>query len=161
MVETPEILSERLQKEGEKTMQFISSLTPQQFQLPIYTEGTVWTIREILSHFATAERGFVALFTGILSGEHGVSPDFDIDRYNASQQKKTEYLAGAELIQLYVSSRNEMVLLVRGMQQEDLERVGRHPFLGDTELREMIKMVYLHNQIHLRDIRKALAASGA
>jgi hypothetical protein len=31
---------------------------------------------------------------------------------------------------------------------------GRHPFMGQTQLVEMLKMLYLHNQLHFRDFRK-------
>jgi hypothetical protein len=37
-----------------------------------------------------------------------------------------------------------------------LEKTGRHPFLGVTTLREMIKMIYIHNQTHYRDLRRVL-----
>jgi hypothetical protein len=40
------------------------------------------------------------------------------------------------------------------MQPADLERIGRHPFLGVAPLVEMIKLVYRHNGIHIRDARK-------
>jgi hypothetical protein len=31
---------------------------------------------------------------------------------------------------------------------------GRHPFLGRAPLSEIIKIIYRHNQIHLREIRQ-------
>jgi hypothetical protein len=42
------------------------------------------------------------------------------------------------------------------LQESDLELQGRHPFLGMTSIREMVKMLYLHNQIHYRDLKKVL-----
>jgi len=52
--------------------------------------------------------------------------------------------------------RAQMVALVASMSTDDLARQGRHPFLGQATLSEMIKMVYRHNQIHYRDLRKVL-----
>lgn len=49
-----------------------------------------------------------------------------------------------------------MTALVASFTEEDLQKQGRHPFLGLTTLAEMVKMVYRHNQIHLRDLRKSL-----
>jgi hypothetical protein len=49
-----------------------------------------------------------------------------------------------------------MIKWVSGIDENDLEKIGRHPYLGRTTLREMIKMVYLHNQIHYRDVKKVL-----
>jgi len=156
MPESPEFFAERLRYEGEKTISFFSGLTSDQWHLPIYTEGEVWTVRNVLAHYVTSERGFCNIFRKIVEGGEGVAEDFDIDRYNSSQQKKTEYLSPPELISQFTLVRTEMVNLVASMSNEDLERKGRHPYLGPTTLGEMIKMVYRHNQIHFRDIRKAL-----
>jgi hypothetical protein len=88
-----------------------------------------------------------------------VRDDFDIDRYNASQQKKTLELSPAELLEQFKAVRGRMTELVSSLSESDLARQGRHPFLGQTTLAEMIKMVYRHNQIHYRDLRKVLGES--
>jgi uncharacterized protein (TIGR03083 family) len=122
----------------------------------VYTEGATWTVRAVLAHLVTAERAFVKLFASIREGGSGVSEDFSIDRYNARQQEKTRDLLPAELVEQFKAVREEMVSFVSGLEDADLERIGRHPFLQETSLREMIRMVYLHNQIHLRDLKRAL-----
>lgn len=157
MPETNE-LADKLKKEGEKFAGFFESLEERQWAIQVYTENSVWTIRNILAHLMTAERAFVKLFDSILLGGEGVSEDFIIDRYNASQQEKTKDLSPSELVEQYKIVRGEMIKFVSSMGDPDLEKIGRHPFLGRTTLREMIKMVYIHNQIHYRDIRKALSA---
>jgi hypothetical protein len=96
------------------------------------------------------------MFESIRKGGAGASEDFSIDRYNARQQEKTRDLAPPELLESYRAIRAEMVAWVSKLEQADLEKSGRHPYLGQTTLLEMIKMVYLHNQIHYRDMRKAL-----
>jgi uncharacterized damage-inducible protein DinB len=149
-------LAQKLRTEGEKYAEFFASLDERQWQTEVYTEGSVWTIRNILSHLMTAERGFIRLFAGIAEGGSGASEDFSIDRYNARQQEKTRDMTPAELLGQYRLVRSEMISFVAGLQDPDLEKMGRHPFLGWTSLREMIKMVYLHNQIHYRDLRRVL-----
>ena len=154
MSETPAFLAERLRTEGEKTIAFFAGLKPEQWQETVYTEGEVWAIRNVLAHYVTAERGFLLIFNRIREGGPGVPDDFDIDRFNASQQRKTRELSPAELIENFKEVRAQMVELVVSLKDEDLKREGRHPFLGPTTLTEMIKMVYRHNQIHFRDMRK-------
>ena len=151
-------LADKLTSEGERFVVFFSGLTDAQWQTEVYTEGATWTIRNILSHFVTSERGLVKLFEQIRQGGAGAADDFSIDRYNAAQQEKTKELAPQELIEQYKSVRASSVTWVRGLQESDLEIVGRHPFLGKTTLREMVKMLYLHNQIHYRDLKKVLRA---
>jgi uncharacterized damage-inducible protein DinB len=149
-------LAFKLKAEGEKLVGFFSSLTASQWEVEVYTEAAVWTTRNTLAHLMTAERAFVRLFEQIRQGGQGVSEDFVIDRYNASQHKKTAELSPYHLLERYVAVRQEMVAWVSGLGDSDLDRRGRHPHLGVTTLREMIKMIYIHNQVHYRDIRRAL-----
>jgi len=157
MPETPAFLSGRLKSEGEKMAAFFAALSPDQWEAEVYTEGGLWTVRSVLAHFVTAERGFLALFEGILAGGPGAPEDFSIDRYNASQQEKTRDMMPGALLLEYIAVRTRMLAWVAGLAEADLAREGRHPFLGKTTLAEMVKMVYLHNQIHLRDLRKRVA----
>jgi len=155
MSETVE-LADKLKSEGEKIVGIFSALTDDQWQAEVYTEGETWTIRNVLSHFVTSERGLVKLFEQIRQGGQGIADDFSIDRYNAAQQQKTKELSPAELLDQYKAIRANSVAWVLGLKDEELEIKGRHPFLGETVIREMVKMLYLHNQIHYRDLKKAL-----
>ncbi len=155
MTETTE-LAEKLRIEGDKFIEFFSGLTDAQWKAEVYTEGATWSVRNVLSHFVTSERGLLKLFEQIRQGGAGSSDDFSIDRYNAAQQEKTRNLEPTELLEQYKSVRANSIAWVSGLKAEELEIRGRHPFMGQTVLREMIKMLYLHNQLHYRDIRKAL-----
>jgi len=155
MSETDE-LAEKLKTEGERMAMFFSELTDDQWNAEVYTEGTTWSIRNVLSHFVTSERGLVRLFERIRATGEGAADDFSIDRYNAAQQEKTKDLPPAELLEQYRQVRAESVKWVSGLKDDELEIKGRHPFLGETVIREMIKMLYLHNQLHYRDVKRAL-----
>lgn len=155
MTETsPAWISERLKKEGDKVAAYFSALTDEQWKTEVYTEGETWTIRSVLAHFVTSERGLLKLFERIRQGGPGAAEDFSIDRYNARQQEKTREMTPQELLEQFVEVRASAVEWVAGLAEEDLAKEGRHPFLGQVQLIEMIKMLYLHNQIHFRDFRK-------
>jgi hypothetical protein len=149
-------LAEKLKFEGDKFVDIFSGLTDDQWRAEVYTEGATWTIRSVLSHFVTSERGLVKLFQAIQQGGTGATDDFSIDRYNASQQEKTKELTPSELLSQYSAIRANTVTWVSGLKEEELELKGRHPFLEVTTLREMVKMLYIHNQIHYRDLKKVL-----
>jgi hypothetical protein len=153
---TPAWLAERLKKEGEKVLDYFSALMEDQWSTEVYTEGDVWTIRNVLAHFVTSERGLLKLFERIRDGGPGAAEDFSIDHYNARQQEKTRDLTPQELLKQYGEVRAASVAWVAGLSQEDLAIEGRHPFLGQVQLVEMLKMLYLHNQIHFRDFRKRI-----
>lgn len=155
MSETAE-LAEKLKTEGERTLQFFSELSEADWKKEVYTEGTTWSIRNVLSHYITSERGLIKLFESIRQGGTGAADDFVIDRYNAAQQEKTKEFTPSELLAQYKEVRANSVVWVAGLKDEELEITGRHPFLNETVIREMVKMLYIHNQLHYRDVKKAL-----
>ena len=149
-------LAEKLRTEGEKFTAIFAGLTDAQWQAEVYTEGETWTLRNVLSHFVTSERGLVRLFEKIRLGDAGSPDDFSIDRYNAAQQQKTKDLAPQQLLEQYKEVRADSVAWTLSLELADLEKQGRHPFLGMTSIREMIKMLYIHNMTHYRDMKKVL-----
>lgn len=149
-------LAEKLKAEGERTAAVFSDLSDEQWQKEVYTEGTTWTIRNVLSHFVTSERGLLKLFEQIRQGGVGSPDDFSIDRYNAAMQERTRAATPQELLEQYRQVRAASIAWVSGLQESDLEITGRHPFLGETVIREMIKMLYIHNLTHLRDMKRAI-----
>ena len=100
---------------------------------------------------------FRGLFALILDGiGSGVAEDFDIDRHN---QKKTPQMAENPrqfLLDEFKRLRAETVVMVNEMRASDLEIEGRHPFLGVTAIKEMLKLMYIHLNMHMRDIRRVL-----
>ena len=155
MSETIE-LAEKLKSEGERFVSIFSGLTDEQWHQEVYTEGATWTIRNVLSHFVTSERGLLKLFEQIRQGGSGASDDFSIDRYNAAMQARTKEATPQQLLEQYKEVRTNTVQWVSGLKESELERIGRHPFLGQTAIRDMIKMLYIHNLNHYRDMKKAL-----
>ena len=149
-------LTEKLKSEGERFVAIFSGLTDDQWQTEVYTEGTTWTIRNVLSHFVTSERGLLKLFEQIRQGGTGAAEDFSIDRYNAAMQERTKGATPQELIEQFKEGRANSIHWVSGLKESELEITGRHPFLGQTVIREMIKMLYIHNLTHYRDMKKVL-----
>src|SRR4026209_44592 len=121
-------LAEKLRSEGEKFASLFSAIRDDQWQREVYTEGTTWTIRNVLSHFVTSERGLLKLFEQIRQVGQGAADDFSIDRYNAAMQERTKNLTPVELIEQYEQIRASSVAWVSGLKEDELEIVGRHPF---------------------------------
>ena len=149
-------LADKLKSEGDKFVSIFSGLTNNQWNQEVYTEGSTWTIRNILAHFVTSERGLLKLFERIRQGGDGSPDDFSIDRYNAAMQARTIEATPQELIEQYKEVRANAVAWVSGLHEAELEITGRHPFLGHTAIRDMVKMLYIHNLDHYRDMKKAL-----
>src|ERR1700690_3125279 len=130
-------LAQKLKSEGEKFAAFFGGLTDEQMKQEVYTEGAVWSIQNLLAHLMMSEGSLVRLFEGIRQGGEGVAQDFEIDRYNAHQQEKAKELTPSQLLEQYKSTRAKTVEWITSISDSDLEKKGRHPFLGVTTLREM------------------------
>lgn len=157
MVETSAFLAERLKVEGAKTVAFFEALTDNQWLVMVYADGENWSIRNVLAHFVTSEQSFARLFANISAGGAGAPENFNIDRYNAAQQVQTREQSPQMLLAQFKFVRADMVAWVSALSANDLQKMGRHPFLGVTSLAEMIKMIYRHNQLHVRDLRQVLS----
>jgi hypothetical protein len=156
MADTPARLAEKLQIEGAKSLEFFQALTPEQWQVCIYTEGMEWNTRQLFSHFVSTELAIQTLIQGILAGGDGAPEDFDINQFNDQKAVEMEFLQSRDLLDRFAAARQVSINLIKQMQPEDLYRTGRHPFLGVVPLEDMLKLLYRHNQIHQRDVRKIL-----
>jgi hypothetical protein len=78
----------------------------------------------------------------------------DIDEFNEREVGGMADRTIGDLLPEFERLRIETVDLVRGMREADLSREGRHPFFGRSSLEKLLKLVYRHNMIHLRDIRR-------
>ncbi len=159
MGDSPARLAERLRVEGEKTLEYFASLPGQAWETLIYAEESTWKLHEILAHFVSAEIGMGKLIDQILAGGSGAAEDFDLDLFNRSQVMKRQAVPGDELIAQFSQQRAENIARVARLQPAELERQGRHPFLGVTTVEEIVKMIYRHNQIHQREIRQVLTGA--
>jgi hypothetical protein len=158
VAETPERLVERLRSEGQRTLEFFSSLSPEHWQVQLYSDGTQWKARQLLAHFVATEAAFRRLIENILAGGSGTPEDFDIDAFNERRVAELHEASIEELLEKFNASRHTTIALVAQMSEADLSRSGRHPFLGITTLEEITKLLYRHNQIHQRDAKRAIAA---
>ena len=151
-----EHLCKRLRSSAEKSQAFFQELIPQDWDEQIYTEGASWTIKQIMAHFVMAEGGMARLVARIVETGQGVPEDFDLDSYNEYQAGKLENSTPAELLDEFLSTREETIRMVSQFSADDLEKTGRHPWLGIARVEDIIKLMYRHNQIHQREIREAL-----
>lgn len=156
MTEQIDRIIRRLNEDGAKTAGFFEGLTQSEWLQQVYTTGSSWSVRDVLAHFLSAEVSFEALVTDVISGGSGAPRDLDIDRFNETEVPKLDHLEPHELVPLYRESRANTIRLVETLSPEDLRKSGFHPWFGEVQVGDMLKLVYRHNMIHFRDIRRAL-----
>ena len=159
MPELCEKLAERLREDGRRTLEFLQNIPPESWNVTIYTEGNSWTLHQIIAHFVSAELGNSRLVKSIVRGGPGSPIDFNIDSFNQKEVELLESEPDQFLLDLFSASREKTVDMVRAFTASDLAKNGRHPFLGEAAVEDIIKLIYRHNQIHIRDIKRVLGST--
>jgi hypothetical protein len=145
----------KLEKGRQKTFEILNALTPEQWQKPLYHEPT-WQIRQLLAHFVSAERQLLALAQDVAGGGQGVAPEFEIDRFNADEQNRLEGQSPPILLDLLDQARQQTIEWVRTLGPDQLDKIGRHPVLGEVNVETMIMAIYGHQLFHMRDLSRLL-----
>ena len=65
----------------------------------------------------------------------------------------------ADLIDKLRNSRAASIAMVAAFSDDDLDRRGNHPLLGEVALEDFVKLIYRHNKMHMRDVQRALKLS--
>ncbi len=152
-------LARKLERSGDKTLALFSKLNEEDWQIQVYFDGPGWNIHNLLAHFTEVEAAIPRLIVKILDGESGVRKDFDIDRYNKKNVEEMSQYSIEDLLVKFENRRNATISMVSSFTTVELNTWGRHPFLGKSQIKDMVKLMFLHVGIHERDIRKALAKS--
>ena len=150
------LILKRLQEEGLKTAAYFRTLSEGDLAQVVYTSGPQWRARDILAHFVSAEQTLLMYGRQMLAGGSGAPDDFVIDEFNAIQVAGLRDVAPGALVTQFEIARAATADMVAGMSDADFDRIGCHPWFGRAPMEQMLKLVYRHNMLHERDVRRAL-----
>jgi hypothetical protein len=150
-------LTQRLEREGERCLAFFSALKPDQWEQTVYTEGAQWDVRQILAHFIATERALRALVDAVITGGEGAPQDFNIDQFNESQVRLLDNETPNALQKVYREERRSTLSLLQALEPAQTRLRGRHPYFGIMTVEQLLKWMYQHAKVHLREIRRALS----
>jgi hypothetical protein len=100
----------------------------------------------------SAERQLLVLAQNVANGGPGAAPDLDINRYNAEEQQQLEGQSPTNLLDSLDQARRLTIEWVGTLDEGQLDKVGRHPVLGEVSVETMIISIYGHQLIHMRDL---------
>ena len=118
-----------------------------------------WTVRDLLTHLATAEAGFVPTLRRMAAGQGGVPADFDPNRWNAGQLRRRGEVAPDQLRSELEASHREMLALLDDLDDAALDHRGRLSSGVDGSTEDNFRLVASHKRGHTDDIRAALPSS--
>ena len=150
------LIQKRLRDEGDKLLALFDALSDEHWSMTIYTDGATWTIKDLLAHQISAEREFQYYGRDILAGGFGAPEDFSINAFNNAAVVSMADRTAADLLDALRVTRQDTIDLVATIADADFARQGRHPFFGMIAIEDMFKLIYRHNMMHARDLRRVL-----
>lgn len=149
-------LAAKLSSEGERVLRFFRELSDAQWQQPVYHDGPSWTVRGVLEHLIVSEAQLQQLFEMIIRSGVGAPEGMDVDRLNRERSGSLFPLTREDMLNYYSATRRATVEFTEKLTDEQLDIRARHPAIGQSTLEEQLKLVYIHHQMHVRDVKKAL-----
>jgi uncharacterized protein (TIGR03083 family) len=126
---------------------------------PVYADGLGWTVKQITAHLVDAERGHYTQASNIAEGRDIIPADFDIERYNKSRTEKNQDKTVAQSRAELEEARAQLLSWLDGLEDEKLDRRGRHASLQIMTVRDILRLLALHERGHANDIARALNLS--
>lgn len=142
----------RLERGQRRTHETLDALTAEQWETPVYPGDPRWTVRGLLAHFVSAEERLLELAQDVAAGGAGAPEGFDFDAFNAAEQERLADQPSQALLAALDAIRQRTLAWVATLNGQQLNRVGRHPALGQISVEAMITAIYGHQLLHLRDL---------
>ena len=113
-----------------------------------------WSVAQIVAHLADAEIVFAYRIRMILSASGTPIQAFDQDAWSRTQH--AERSDPQVSLGLFTAIRQTMLPLLRGLNDEELERYGMHAERGRESIRHLLKLYAGHDRNHLAQIERLL-----
>jgi hypothetical protein len=148
-----ESLIAKLVKGRQRTREFFENLTPEQWQLPVYCEPD-WSAYNLLAHFVSAEENLLQLSQDAASNGSGAPDGFDINNFNAHEQNRLQGESIPSLLEALDCARQQTIDWASTLTDEQLDKMGRHPALGEISVEAMLTAIFGHQILHMRDLAR-------
>lgn len=147
-----EKLIARLERGLNKSNEILDAIDYDGWQEPVDGETDGWTVMDLVVHFIVSEEHLLMIAKDIAAGGEGVSEDIDIDAFNEDQLARQPDRTPDELQALLGDVRETTIAWVTEQDDETLDRVGRHPTLGESSVETIIFSIYAHQLLHMREV---------
>lgn len=147
----------RLEETRHQVKALVATLPPGAWRLPVTDQ---WTVQDVLAHLASAEQGHVAVGWALLRGEPTEVPGFHLDAFNNREVAKRRGLSLAAILTELDAARSQTAALLAAVGPDDWAKSGPHPGGFTVSVEGIFKVIRVHEQRHLREVEKAVAAAG-
>lgn len=126
----------------------------------VYSDGAQWTVVQLVRHLAISDAGQWGMAKNIIEGGEGVPADFDLERYNRRSVEKRAEMTVQEARQQLAETRGDLVLWLDTLDDDSLNREGRHGSMKIMTVEQILITMADHEQNHADDIARVLGIEG-
>ncbi|GAB4526196.1 MAG: DinB family protein [Anaerolineae bacterium] len=159
MTITAEKITPKLRATREELLSLIEGLD--EATLTWRPPGGGWNIRDTLAHLIDAERAHRRFVETVLQGRSTRLEGFDLDRWNQEHVARRAGQPIDELLDALQAGRQETLAFIAALPAEAWDRQGEHPALGQVSVRQVIRVIGVHERMHLKEIRYLVEAQKA
>jgi uncharacterized damage-inducible protein DinB len=121
--------------------------------------GGGWSIRDNLAHLADAERAHRRFVQAVLRGHSPRLEGFDLDRWNEEHVARRAGQTPDEILEALQSERQQTLAFIHDLPLDAWDRQGDHPALGEVSVRQVIRVIGVHERMHLKEIRRLIESA--
>lgn len=124
----------------------------------VQADGEQWTALQMLRHLQDAHKGLTGQLQRMLAGQPTVPPEFDVNRWNASVQRKTTEMTAEAALESLAASHEALLDIVAALRPEDFQQRGwSSARQREVSLEEFVQVIGLHEGMHATEIAEAAA----
>jgi len=136
--------------------EFVATLSKDDWQKIVFSEGNDWTIHTIMTHLMESEGGMSVQIHKTRKGKETIPDGFDLARWNAGLKERAGEPTTDELLAQMEQTRAKTLAVMESLEDDDWEKVGRHPSRGLISIEQYYETIHAHELTHVEDAKKAL-----
>ena len=112
-----------------------------------------WSAAEVVAHLRDVDEIYGHRIARSLAEDDPLFEDFDQEA--AVEARRGQTLPLAETFEAFARGRADLVARLRGLNDAQWARTGRHPVRGTETVLDNLRTLYRHDQAHAEQIREA------
>ena len=151
-----EFYKQKLTEARKKLEKSLATLTEEQWQTVIISEGQAWTVQDIVAHLLENEQAMSIHVHKIRKGRETVPAGFDLEKWNAGLKDRMPAATPAELLQGLAKARVKTLEILATIEENEWELQGYHPLRQQISIAQYYETMAGHDTWHNDDIRRGL-----
>lgn len=149
--------TQKLTQARTNLLNLLNSLSAEQLQTPVISEGQTWTPLDLVAHLLENERAMSIHVHKIRNGRETVPTGFDLKQWNAGLKERVGTLPSLkEMLNELAQVRVKTLEVLESLSEEEWDLQGRHPNRGRIPIEQYYETIAEHDTWHINDIKNGL-----